>query len=360
MKRLFLLFLVCILISGCSVSRKILDDISLVTFVGYDLVEDDDQLIEATISIPIFQADGVIQNELFTENGEFGKDLEKKFMLNAPKPIGNGKLEIALYGEAFARKGVLESTDVTQRDPSVSANLKLAVYEGKISEFIEKQNVENQDLGMYVSKIIENNIDSEIIPRTNIHLFLQSHYAEGVDPFLPLFTIHNQKVKLKGLALFKGDQMVSSIDEAIIFRFTMLKQRESNGKLIINLKKLNTSVSLDHIDSSRDVEIRGSSESPEISINLKLKGIINENYGEIKSLGKQVPKIEKAIDKQLRKELLQIIKTFQEENIDPIGFGREAKAHFRDWELKKWEEIYPELKISVNVKTDIIESGVIE
>lgn len=359
MKRIFLLFLVCILISGCSVSRKILDDISLVTFVGYDLVEDDDKLIEATISIPVFEPEGVVRNELFTETGEFGKDLEKKFMLNAPKPIGNGKLEIAIFGEQFARKGVLESTDVTQRDPSVSANLKLAVFEGKISEFIENQHVKNQDIGMHLSKIIENSIDSEIIPRTNIHLFLQSHYAEGVDPFLPLFAIHNEKVKLKGLALFKGDQMVTSIGETIIYRFTMLKQRESNGKLIINLKKLDTGVSLDHITSSRDVEISGSSDSPNIIIKLKLKGILNEKFGEIKDLEKHIPQIEKAIDKQLQKELQEMIQSFQKENIDPIGFGKEAKAYFRDWDLKKWEDIYPDLKIDVHVKTDIIESGVI-
>ncbi|WP_349409204.1 Ger(x)C family spore germination protein [Pseudalkalibacillus sp. SCS-8] len=357
MRRFFVVFLCILLISGCSVSRKILDDITLVTFVGYDLAENDEE-IEATIAVPIFEAQGNIRNEFFTSTGEFGKDLEKNFMLNTPKPLGNGKLEVTVFGTKFAEKGIKEPLDVAQRDPSISSNLKLAVYDGKVKEFTELQNVQNQDLGIYVSKIIEQNIMTETIPRTNIHLFFQSFYAEGMDPFLPLFTIQNGKIKMKGLALFKGDKFVDEIDEDNIYRFTMLRHPISNGQLIIKLKEMNAGVSMAHIASKRYMNISGTMEAPEIKLNLKLKGVINEFYGDVKGIEKRITKLEKAINKQVTEELEEMIRSFQEQGIDPVGFGKSTKAHIRNWDKKKWQEIYPDLDIKVAVKADILESGV--
>ncbi|MGM7703585.1 Ger(x)C family spore germination protein [Pseudalkalibacillus sp. Hm43] len=354
-----LVLLSCVTLLGCSTSPKVLDDITLVTFVGYDLVEDRDDKIEATIATPIFEAEGKIRNEFFTSEGEFGKDLEKHFMLNTPKPVGNGKLEVAIFGEAFARQGVMEATDVAQRDPSVSSNLKLAVYDGKVRDFVKQQTLQNNDLGIYVSKIIEHNMQSETIPKTNIHLFFQSFYAEGIDPFLPLIALDKGQIKLKGLALFKDDEYVTSIDEDILYRFTMLQEPVRSGNLIIKLENLEAGVSLSHIKSERKVKISGTAEAPKITFHLTLKGFINEYYGNVKGIEKQIKKVEVEIDKQLKKELETMITFFQENNVDPVGFGKKAKAHFRNWDHKKWQEVYPELDVKVIVKTNIIESGVI-
>ncbi len=358
MRCLFILFS-CLALLGCSASPKVLDDITLVTFVGYDIADDSDEKIEATIGTPIFEEEGKIRNEFLTAKGNFGKDLEKNFMLHTPKPVGNGKLEVAIFGEAFAKHGIVEATDGAQRDPSISSNLKLAVFDGRVIDFTKQQSVQNQDLGIFVSKIIEHNIQSESIPQTNIHIFLQSLYAEGIDPFLPLIGLKNEKIKLKGLALFKDDEYVTDINEDIIYRFTMLLHPVNRGNLIIQIKKLDAGVSLSHIKSKRVVKMEGTSKAPQITFKLDLKAYINEYYGDVKGIEKQIIQIEKDINKQLSKELKSMIMFFQEYNIDPIGIGKEAKGHFRDWDLKKWKEVYPELDIKVVVKTNIIESGVI-
>lgn len=359
MKRFCMILFCTWLLSGCGVNREVLDDIYLMTLIGYDIDESEDE-IEATIVVPTFQPEGVIKNEYITAKGSFGKDLEKKFMLETPKPIKVGKLEVAIHGESVARKGSIEGSDVALRDPSISSNLRLAVYDGNVKELIlEKQNVQNQDLGIYISKIIEQNIKTETIPKTNIHLFFRTYYADGIDPFLPLLTFQNGKIKMKGLALFKGDQYVDEIGEDVVYRFTLLHGNVEDGQLIINLKDFDAGISLAHISSERKIKITGGMDDPKIDVEVKFKGIINEYYGNVTGIENKIKKIETSINKQVAKEFETMIESFQEQNIDPIGFGKKAKAHYRDWDNKKWKEIYPDLDINVTLKTDILQSGVI-
>jgi spore germination protein len=357
MIRSCLILLCFFLITGCSVDRKILDDIYLMTFIGYDLSEEGG--IEATISVPMFEPDGTIRNEFFTAKGTFGKEIEKKIMLDTPKPVKNGKLEAVLFGESFAREGIKEATDVALRDPSISSNLRLAVYDDKVKDLILQQNIQNQDFGIYIAKMIEHSFKSQTIPQSNIHLFFQAFYAEGIDPSLPLFTLKNGKVSLKGLALFKDDEFVSVLSEDLVYRFMLLHNKINNGQIIMKLKALEADVSLAHLSSERKVNISGNMENPVIHIELKLEGVINEYYGDVKGIENRIIKIEKEINEQLSKELVTMIQNFQEENIDPIGIGKELKAHFRNWDNKKWDEIYPDVRVDVTIKTNVIESGVI-
>jgi spore germination protein len=55
-----------------------------------------------------------------------------------------------------------------------------------------------------------------------------------------------------------------------------------------------------------------------------------------------------------------MIQQFQEKGIDPLGIGEEVRTRTRKWDQKKWKELYPDIKITVQAKVKIMESGVIE
>ncbi|WLD93637.1 Ger(x)C family spore germination protein [Alkalihalobacillus sp. AL-G] len=353
MKRLSLIIICVVLLAGCTVERRILDDIYLITLAGYDLKEDK---IQSTLVVPIFQTGGGVRNEYYTTEGVLNKELTKKATLQAPNPLFPGKIEVALFSEDFARKGFIKTMDVYRRDPSISANVKLAVYDGSTKEFIHSQDVQNMDLGRYVVKIIEHSIDQEIIPKTNLHLFFQKYFGEGEDPFLPLFTLKKGKLKLKGLALFKGDRMIDHVPENKLHLFSLLHNRLFNFAL--ELPQSEIQVAIGNIRAERKVQVTGSLSSPKIKISIDLEGNINEFYGGKKGLEKKLKKIEKQIDKHLEKEAKVMLSSFQEQGIDPIGIGKEAKAEFRDWDAKSWKQIYPELDIKVEVNTNVLETGV--
>ncbi len=358
MIRIISLILACILLmAGCTTKQEILDDINLITLIGYD--HTDDRKSQGTVAVPQYKPDGTVQNEYYSAIGEIGQDIGQQLALQTQRPLVNGKLEIVLFGIEFAEKGVIETNDIFRRDPSVSANMKLAVYDGNVHDFIVNHRIPNQDLGMALTKLIEQNSKQETFPRTNIHLFFRTYFTKGKDPFLPLLGMKDGKVYLKGVSLFKEGKMVSALPASDLTMFTLLHSGFDSGSFVLPVKELNAEVSLGHIDAEPKVEMRGNVNSPQITYTIKLKGLINEYSGDIKGIEKKVKLIEKSVNSVLEKRAESLINSLQQQGLDPLGIGKRANAHYRDWDVKEWNEQYPELDIKVKFQTNITESGVI-
>ncbi|WP_261134180.1 Ger(x)C family spore germination protein [Bacillus sp. Marseille-Q3570] len=355
MKQFISLMIFILLLTGCTPEKEILDDINLVTLVGFERVDGQTQ---GTTAVPQYQPDGSLNNDYFTAVGEIGQDIKQKLNLQAQRPLVNGKIEIILFGKEFAQGGIIEIGDAFRRDPSVSANLKLAVFDGNAHDFIMEHRLPNQDLGMALTRLVEQNSKQEAFPRTNIHLFFRSFFSEGKDPFLPLLGIKDRNVYLKGISLFKKGKMVGELPASDLYMFTLLHNGFNNGSLISKIKELKAEVSLGHIDAEPKIEFKGDVDSPEVTYTINLKAVINEYSGDIKGIEKKVNLIEKSVNKELKDRAENLIKKLQEQNLDPLGIGKSANAHYRNWNEKQWNEIYPDLKITVNFKTNILESGV--
>ncbi|WP_221569042.1 Ger(x)C family spore germination protein [Alkalihalobacillus sp. TS-13] len=356
MKRFIsLITIFSLLLTGCTPDKEILDDINLVTLIGFERV---DRQTQGTTVVPQYQPDGSINNDYFTAVGEFGKDIGQKLNLQTQRPLASGKIEIVLFGKEFAEGGVIETSDAFRRDPSVSANLKLAVYDGNAHDFIMEHRLPNQDLGMALTRLIEQNSKQETFPPTNIHLFFRAFFTEGKDSFLPLLGVKERNVYLKGISLFKKGKMVGELPASDLYLFTLLHNGFKNGSLVANVKELKGQVSLGHIDAEPKIEFKGDVDSPEVTYNINLKAVINEYSGDIKGIEKKVNLIEKSVNKELKNKAESLIKSLQEQNLDPLGVGKSASAHYRNWNEKEWNEIYPDLKVKVNFNTNILESGV--
>jgi spore germination protein len=97
----------------------------------------------------------------------------------------------------------------------------------------------------------------------------------------------------------------------------------------------------------------------EIKININLKAIIREyNDGTLKK--QKIKKLENVLKEEIEKNSEEMIRQFQEKGIDPLGIGEEVRTRTREWDQKKWKELYPDIKITVQAKVKITESGVIE
>lgn len=70
--------------------------------------------------------------------------------------------------------------------------------------------------------------------------------------------------------------------------------------------------------------------------------------------------INKEIEEQLKRNVLNLIQQFQEYNVDPLGLGSKYEAHFRNFNEQKWKEYYPNAKINLKVKVTIVQTGISE
>ncbi len=119
---------------------------------------------------------------------------------------------------------------------------------------------------------------------------------------------------------------------------------------------------LEQIKSNLKVKSNKNIESPELSISLKIEGVIVEYKGK-RDLSKdgENKKLEKEISKHMKKEIEDLLKKLQKLEVDPVGFSE----YFRMYHKGKWtdeltEKVIKSTKYKVNVEFKILNTGTIK
>jgi spore germination protein len=344
------LFLVCT--AGCTSERKIIDDIDLVTAVGYDYV--DGNHIRGTVSIPVFNPDKTVTSEMFSNVSSLIRENREKLDAESNKPLLSGKLELALYNEELAEHGLYDYIDYLNRDPSVGSRVFLAVVEGKAKEYL-KTKYENQDTGLYIAGIIEKNIEKGTIPKTNLHQLLYRYYSKGAEIFLPLLALKDDKVKINGMALFKDDKYVGKIPFKELFAFKTLVEDTKFGIYPLHAGK--HSADLENVETKRHLKVTYDGRNPKVNIHINITGVIREYKG-AKVNHEVVHRLEKQMEQHLNKDYKKIISKTQKLNIDSLAIGNFLNSQVRFFDFKSYKDYYPEMPIRAKVEVKITEYGV--
>jgi spore germination protein len=355
MKKWYYFFFGCFLIiAGGCVRKEVLDDINILSAVGYDYV--DENKIRGTALIPVYET-GKISNETFVTTSITSQDMLEELQHKSSDPLVNGSIEVILYGDKLAKKGIIPIMDTLQRDPSLGTRLYLMVIKGTAKEVLEGK-YGNRGNGIYLSNLIRHNIEQRDIPKTNLHKFLYDYYSDGRDPFLPYMQRSKDKVKIVGIALFDNDRMVHYIKRNEMFYFKILVDRYTEGMHTVQLEN-DEYAAIKSIVTNRTFSFSGSKEQPKITVKIKIRGVLYEYSGG--HYNKKIKRmIEKSFEKEIVKEAGSLIKHLQSHQIDPIGFGDEAKSRYRNFSYKTFYKNYPTLDIEVKAKVTIIDSGIVE
>ncbi|TKD68804.1 Ger(x)C family spore germination protein [Pseudalkalibacillus hwajinpoensis] len=356
-----LLILLCILLlTGC-VQKKILDDIQMVTIIGYDVPDEDKDggLIKGIAVAPQYQPDGKVDNTVFIESAELSKEIRSQYNSGSSKPIVSGKLEVALFSREIAEKdGVIELVDTLQRDPSIGSRVFLGVANGEIEEMLST-NYGNVDTGTYFNDILTHNSKHGMLPQTNLHSFLYSYFSEGSDPFLPLLEMDDETVKIIGIALLNGDKMVGELDADSLFTFKILYEKfSSNDSFSVKLGP-DKYASIYNIASKRKIDYKRAGNG-KILITGNILGVIKEYSGN-KLSPEALKEIKETMEKDIEERGTKMIKTFQELRIDPLSLGNVVRSRTRgEFDRDKWIDEYKDMDISFDMNVKITESGIIE
>ncbi|PRZ12495.1 spore germination protein [Laceyella sediminis] len=344
---------ICIIIFG-NVRKNVLDEIQLVTAVGYDYI--DEQTATMTAVTPVFRSDASIENKTLSITANLGKEALIALNRESSANLANAKLEVALFNKEMAKRGILHMIDTLHRDPNIGTSLSLAVTEGVTKEILN-QSFGTRDTGHYIASLLEHNTQNGSIPNNSLHYFLSAYYTKGKDPFLPLLKLTDREITLTGLALFKKDRMVFELDRSHLFTFNTLygKNRFPGMKVQIGDKF----VAMRVITSNRRISIRNTQTTPEITIYLNIRASISEFSG--KHLKPQhVSQTEHALKKQVSQQGHQLIRKFQQLGIDPLGLGDHVRSHTRNWDFKTWQKQYPRVKVRIVPRVNIVEIGVVD
>jgi spore germination protein len=348
------------LIVGC-VPKQIIDKVQLIDAIGFDELSDEN--IKGTITYPIFNPDGTARVETLAAISHTSRFLHSKLNTKSPKTLSMGQLRIVLFNDKFAKKGILDIVNSLYRDPNVGNRLYMAVVDGSSHELLTTKYTSAPLPAIYLMDLIEQNIESENVPKTNLHVFLYSYYGEGIDPFLPIVNSEKNAMKLEGIALFRDDKYVGKLNHSESFAFKVMLDGAKTGQFEVGLKKGKQKghAVVRNIKGTTSYKVRKINGVPEFDVKLKILGEIHE-YPPWLNLEEKpnIDLIEETFKKQINKEAKKITAKFQKLNVDPLGFGDQVRRREKGWNFKKFQKQYPDMKITISTEVDIVESGVIE
>lgn len=355
---LFIILLVCSSFPQIGTPKQIIDDIFLVMAVGYDYV--DENRFTGTAVAPYYKPDKTIENLAFSNTSSLVYQNRDKLESASSKPLINGKLQVALFNQELAEKtGVFRYIDNLQRDPNVGSRVNLAIFEGSTEKTLNKLKTD-EPVGTYLSNIIEENTKFSNLPLTNLHTFEFAYFIKGMDPILPFLEERNNRVKIKGIALLKKDKMVDFVPQQELFYLRSMYENFNKGVFFIELDN-GKKAFLTNIASKRKFIVKHNNGGlpPNVTINIKTEGIIREYSGPFIP-DHFVKDIERQIEKNIEKKAREMVKTFQELGIDPLGIGYQVRHQTRNYNGENWGDMYPNVDIIVKAKMSILERGVIK
>ncbi|PFN29375.1 spore germination protein GerYC [Bacillus cereus] len=358
MKNILLCFAIIVLIfqSGCT-QPNIVDTQRIIHIGGFDITKD--KKFRGTILYPDYTKG--VQSKPETQSTTAGTIETISSLLNAKSPhtIAVGQMRVALFGKSFGEQGIGDIINNLQRDPNVGRDVQLALVDGS-TEHLLKHIKSNGSL--YLSDLLEQNIVTETIPRTALNIFLYNYFSSGCDPFLPYIKADEDKsASIKGLAFLKKDKVIMYTDKKGSFLFKLLINPTKNGRYEVPIRRGNHKgfIATQNLSGKSVCYLTDTGDIPKIHIQLKLNGLI-KNAPDWLDLTKteNIKYVKKHVEKTIEKDLNELIKQFQEKEVDPIGIREEIRSHSRKWTIKQIQEMYPNVDVAVHVQINVVQSGI--
>lgn len=398
-KSLFIciILIISLLLSGCWNSRE-LNTIGISLVVGLDLEKNNDILLTVEIIKPTPSAGNSKEQE--SRAVEYvqgrGKSIIEAFRditLKFDRRIFASHTKVFIFGEEFAKKGMLKYMDFLQRDHELRETAYILV--AKDSKAYEVMGIKSgiEDIpANYVLQLIKNeNFNSKAVD-LNISEFLKYYYEEGLQPVvgiiekkkkMPIIKENTSKkeyeLSIEGAAVFKKEKLIGYLNGLETRGFNFLNGEVKGGLiqfLTPNVQENKNSILTSINDNKKSrvvVEVIRSKTKKDIDIingkivlkvNVVLKGMLSEVIGDLDVSKEEVIKeVERTCSLEIKREMEEVMRKVQSEyKIDIFSFAPIFhRKHPEKWQEigDNWDDFFSEAKLDIEVDTDILRTGLI-
>ncbi|WP_176215265.1 Ger(x)C family spore germination protein [Cytobacillus gottheilii] len=363
----YLLLSFCIstlLLSGCNDKTNI-EDITMTLMLGIDLNEDNEMIIYS--SNPVFDKEVSDKNEEYSVKASSLREGRGELDSLLAGTISKGKMQVLLIGKkVIQHEDWFELLDSLYRDSFSSINCKVIIVEESVADVIYSSPSDKIRLPLHISKLVETGDKRHITRETTLHDVQSDHYSKTKTGSIPRITYKNNSINLSGFTLlnhkdmyvsdinqYEGEllQLLSNTKLDQLFLTTKLSKEETNpfqSKLLsYNVGDLNRKIKVKYENDQFVFET-------DYSLAIYIKEALNENPY------KDREKIEKELKEKLTADFNKLVKSFQDNGIDPVGFGEYARAfQNKHWEKvsDNWGDAFGKSNITIDVSVRIKDEG---
>jgi len=383
-KKTYSFLIIALLLTACIPAREI-EELGIINVRGVDLIEEDDYRLQTTIVAYLFDKQNPNLTNTLIGKGNTIKAARSDAGRHTSFELSPGQIQLELYGKEAAKGGMLKYINPIVRDARVSDTMILAVSDTTAHEILTdgQQNV-TIDIGSYLQNMIEKEVNDDSIPQSTLHTFAHFAFHEGHDPLLPLVSLTEDKVDLKGAALFQDDQYVGELPIEDAFLVNMLLKTTRGKEIEIDvpidaffdeIKKTSTVDEIEREEIDGDLHmnilvIEGKSdikltdfENLNYQIDVKMKIDLEETSLGISVENEEIAKkIEKEVKKEFEREYQSLLTKLQEVNSDPIGLGEYYRIKKPGGQIshEEWRSLFPQVTVDFNVDVELMHYGTIQ
>lgn len=345
----------CLLLTAC-VKQEVVNRTALPLAGGLDRASDNQ--MELTYVLPMFKAGdpGAVSDVVISRKGHARETMIERMQMQLNRPIYQSKTSLFLFGKEMASSGLGDELDVVLRDARSTRKMYWCVVDGTAKELLHGDFDSDTGKGMFLQTLLEHNAKYGFLPERYIHHFEYSLLGQGIDPFLPLLRYADGKVDLIGLALFKDDKYVASLNVKQMSVMKLLLEKTKNGSLDVKLAQ-GQYVTVQNLGSNALYRLTKDKDGTGVSIVLKMKAAVTDMQSEEYSAD-ATEIIGAALEEDLERTANEMLRMFQKEGIDPLGLGDFARSKTRGWREDSWNTAYPEAKLNMNAEVELSEKGI--
>jgi spore germination protein KC len=350
-RRLGLILLCVLCLSGCWDIVPI-EERAMVMVIGVDKVENH---IRLSAQVPTIKS--LIQTTSnFTDRQ---KPMVKPFVVDSTsildaiqqledriyKSMIIGAVKIIIVSSQVPQKDLVNILTVFLRQPMVSFQTLVLCSEEKPDEIIRFEAPFDIQPGLIIGKQQRSALKLAHSFPIELWDFIARIDNRTRDPFLPVIKLdqENKSYLLQGIKVFNNDKIVGTLSPDESYLFGVLTGKVEEAYKEINVK--NKSVGFSKVAYKPKIRIMNRQNQDIIQVEINTQGTLLQIPKEFPNQVESYKLFKKEMEKQLKKEVLSVVKKLQALNTDPVGF----RKHLEVAGIKNWSEVYPGIPVEVKV-----------
>lgn len=279
-----------------------------------------------------------------------------------------GHLRVIAVSEAYARDGLQNLNDYLRRNAQVRKAAWMIVVNGEASTLLDVNPELERVPALYLVSILESAVRMGKVPNLFLGRFWTSLSSQAKSGLLAYLQIEDKEnILLKGMAFFRGDQMVGVTEPLEIGYYMAVKGINPGGYpgLAPGPEDEDELVIFRAEKRKSRIKIRFENGIPHIDINIHIEGNITEKNSETFAVdtNEKLKEITERFAQLAVPKYSAFFQKTQQYGVDIIGLGEYVRARYPNYWMENvkeehdWEEIYKEIPIHVDVKYDIRRVG---
>lgn len=370
-KEAICIFLV-ISLTGCWNSRE-LNTLAIVMGTGIDISEDPDK-VRLTLQI-------AKPSEMKSSKGEGGGEgqayynftIEEDTIFNAIRGATHEvsrKLfyphnQVIIISEEIAKGNAQKYFDFFIRDHETRTTSWVLISRDRAEDVLNVKPKQEKIPALEISRLVLAQSATSESSITPLREFAGKTMSKTTAPVAPIIEVKgdggNKSISISGTAVFKEWKLAGELDKRESRGLLWVIGKIKSGIITVDYPDENSKVSLEIIKASSKITPVVNGDNIKFRIDIKEEGNLGEEDGyEDLTQPERIAALEKKKAAAIKDEVMAAISKSKELNADIFGFGEIIHQRKpKEWKNleKRWDEVFPEIQLEVNVEAKLRLSG---